>query len=312
MNRVLQIVIFLGLIVFSPLFAEESDISLVANVDKAKASTDETITFTIKLRTPKSNKDLLIPEVGHLIQGMRILDFGSSTKEMGVEDEETKWYKLQADVSGSYILPAVKIKGPDGKSIETAEIFVELTAPDSDSNKGELQDDILDIKDIQRVETNFLLLAGYALIALLPILILGIFIYRRYRKSGQILIPVDPYTEVIKAINRFQTLDTKSDRKVIKEAFFDLSHEVRLYVERIAQYPATDRTTEEIRRDINEVLSLVENARQHFLDLLLFCDKIKFTDHSVSDESFRNCLEQAKQLAEILKPKKEDDSEEVI
>ena len=136
---------------------------LKAMVDKANATTSEDITFSLTLDAIASlNIDL--PEVGGKIQGLRITDFGTDNpKKDGNRVLRRRWYKLRADITGSYVLPAIELKyqTPEGKTetLKTSEIFIEIKAPaiadekGPNSDKGKEKKDIRDIKNLEPIES---------------------------------------------------------------------------------------------------------------------------------------------------------------
>ena len=150
MNRLFIIVLF-SLLYSNFCFGQE--IKLDASVDKALVSTNETLIYTVKLEVPKG-KPVSLPELGDSVQGFRVIDFG---KKEDLSDNEvdifSRWYKLQADISGSYILPSIKIvyqdNGKEEKTLQTSEIFIEVQAVGTDKTSTALGNDIKDIKEIE-------------------------------------------------------------------------------------------------------------------------------------------------------------------
>jgi hypothetical protein len=69
-----------------------------------------------------------------------------------------------------------------------------------------------------------------------------------------------------------------------KEFCFTLSGIVRLYVERQFVFPASDRTLEEIKRDIRSIAGLDDTLRQDLLHILSESDLVKFADKAIPQE----------------------------
>ena len=101
---------FSYLTLFQNVLADEgkSTSFLKAEVDKAVLSPGETLTFRLRAFSSLKEGPLYLPESGDKIQGFRIVDFGKEgpVKEDG-EWVFERWYKLEADLTGSYILPCI-------------------------------------------------------------------------------------------------------------------------------------------------------------------------------------------------------------
>ena len=101
MNRLFIIILF-SLIFSNFCFGQE--IKLDASVDKALITTNESLIYTVKLEVPKG-KSVSLPELGDSVQGFRVIDFGKDEDQSDNEvDVLSRWYKLQADISGSSYL----------------------------------------------------------------------------------------------------------------------------------------------------------------------------------------------------------------
>ena len=115
--------IVLLLCLSSALFAE--GIKLNSFVDKASTTTDDEIKFTITLNHPQ-DVDVNIPDVGPLILGLSINQFGDKKPETikNIVLKE-KWFILKANISGTYQLPAIEITS-NNDTFKTSPIFVEF------------------------------------------------------------------------------------------------------------------------------------------------------------------------------------------
>ncbi len=81
-------------------------VEISAQTDRTTATISEAVTFTLSAHYDK-NIEVKLPEVGTQIAGLRITDFGEDgPKEIDNRLVHKKWYKLQADIAGSYIIPA--------------------------------------------------------------------------------------------------------------------------------------------------------------------------------------------------------------
>lgn len=294
-----------------------SQISLQVEVDKAVATTSDIIRLTVKLRKPKQFSDLVIPEVGGSIAGLRVIEFGDDKPE---EDSGQvllkKWYKLQADISGSYILPATKInyKDAQGKEhqAETSEIFIELKAPgtpnDSASEKSEdpnaVPKALNDIRDIQGpvslgVHPLWKWVGGMGGVGALGA---GFFLFFKFRKKKMVLVPPLPAHEVaLRKLKELEALALHSSFD-FKLFHFTLSEVARAYCEGRFLFPATDRTTEEIEAELEAEFEaeledkpgrfppLTKENRALLLSILKTTDRIKFTDYLPTSDQAQETL----------------------
>ena len=127
-----------------------------AQTDRTTATLSESVTFTLSAQYDKG-LTVKLPEVGTQIAGLRITDFGEEgPKEVDNRLVHKKWYKLQADIAGSYIIPAqaVSYAGDNGtRELKTPQIFIEVKSslkPGPDAPK-----DIIDIKPLEEVPFNW-------------------------------------------------------------------------------------------------------------------------------------------------------------
>ena len=271
----------------------DSQITLKTRVDKAVATTDQSLRLTLSLTKPKSFSDLTLPEIGDQLDGLRIVEFGEEKPQQD-DDQITlqRWYKLQADISGSYIIPALKInyKDPVGRDhlLKTSEIFVEIQPlkkqnnPQEGGEKTTKEKDIRGLKDLAPVGWHPLwkILSWVAGIFFLATLLL---ILLRGRKKEQPQKPTLSPQE--KALQKLKALQKQSPEnlKQYKKYYFELSEISKTYFEDRFQYPATDRTTEEWERDLQEqkrpLQDLDHQKGQLFTQVLREADKVKFTDY---------------------------------
>jgi hypothetical protein len=281
-------------------------VQLEALVDRAVATTSEAITYTVRLRVAEQYKSLSLPEMGDGIAGLRVEEFGSSPfveDPLGRGFVATRWYKLRADISGSYILPRVSLSYPgEGKEerVSTGEIFLEITAPAAAANAaaGEppsIATDIREIKDIVALPGRPWWL--YALGAgLLGALLGGAWWYRRYRtRQSEVeapLIPLDAAQESLAALRASELLAQGRH----KEFHFILSAALRLFLERQFSFPATDRTIEEISRDLPGVTGLSDAQQREFISILSAGELVKFSDMVLAPERSLSLLDEAAAL----------------
>ncbi len=258
--------------------SDQDPVELTAEVDRAEATIIDPFYFRITLEAdPEISVSL--PEIGPQIKGLRIVDMGSE----GPKSREGKiwsqrWYQLQADITGSYLLPTVKISyiGPEGKEhfTETAQIFVEIKSVLDQETEGQ---DIRDIKSLQEINRELPLL--WVLIGLGTLLILGIvigvLIYRRKRKQDleQYLLPEE---QAQKELNHLEITGLLEEERY-REYVFGLSLIFRRYLERKFQMPAAEQTTEEILVSLRTTQILTQTLKEMARTFLEETDPIKYT-----------------------------------
>jgi hypothetical protein len=163
------------------------------------------------------------------------------------------------------------------------------------------QTDIHDIKDI------ILLPAGADLFTIglsigAALLCLGLLMYllrrRRRPKPERPLIPHETARESLAHLARENLLEQGRD----KEFHFALSEIIRLYVERRFDLPASDRTLDEIKRDIGGISQLGEALCADLLLILSEGDLVKFADLHLSTERSSELLGLAQNFVEQTIP----------
>ncbi|MEE2743491.1 MAG: hypothetical protein VYD54_06250 [Bdellovibrionota bacterium] len=290
---------------------EKREVFFKALVDKAIVKPGETLNFKLRLFSPKEGEDFFIPEIGDRIQGFRVIDFGKVGPV--VEDDQKvfeRWYKLEADLTGSYVLPSITLSYKDGKekkSISSSEIFVEVKA-DPVQKKEEGVKEAQDIRDIKSLKkAPFPIHIVYSLIGGLLVLggvILGVYLWKRKNKKD-LMIPLTPPHK--KALEDLAALKiethTLSDHLKRKKFYFSISDIVRSYVEESYEFPAKERTQEEIKKEISDLKSLNFEHQKVFLGILKEADLVKFADIERDEEQGKGILKNAETFVLETMPK---------
>lgn len=298
---------------------DQPPVTLNAFVDNANPTTSDTITFTILLTFKKDMEQVQIPEIGSLIKGFRIVDFATDgPTEKDDRYEIRKWYKLQTDISGSYVLPSIKISQPGTKGsaeIKTAEIFIEVTPPKSSAKpdgKAEVKDDIRDIKDIIPPKKNYLIHLAIAGSLLLLVAIIFAVIFYLKRKKKVVDIPATPPHELalssLKELGEGNLLDSRCTKKF----HFQLSAIARAYLEGQFGLKATDKTIEEIKREIHTIKDLSDDKIQNFMHILRETDIVKFTDSDPGKGLSLNLLNSTVNFVTETMPKEEVEEQDSV
>ena len=306
MNKKFFFNIFLLLCLSPALFAE--GIKLNSFVDKASATTDDEIKFTITLNHPQ-NVEVNIPDVGPLILGLSINQFGDKKPET-IKDIvlKEKWFILKANISGTYQLPAIEITS-NNETFKTSPIFVEFKEPNAESKNDSAQSDIRDIKNIYLTPTSYF---WPILIALLLSFILGSFYYYKYhfkKRSTSITIPAHEtaFNELIK-IKKIE-FNTREEAKLFS---FKISEIIRIYFEALLNINVTDKTTGEIKRTLPTHPNINDQHQKCFIKLLEDTDLIKFTDILPDNSQKSELYNLAYTLIEETKPKVIESQEDLV
>lgn len=273
-------------------------------VDKATLSSNETVKFSIKL-IKDASQDLEIPELGDLIQGFRIIDYG--LKELEEDDRYPsmkiyeKWYNLTADLSGEYILPAVVITYKTSEGLEeelsTSEIFIRVN---SSKDQGVLEKDIRDIKNIFEEKMSFFFI--FILLGLLSGVIIIILIVKMIAKrTRKRPLVIKPWEKAVEALNEIKVFNL-DDPSLVKKYYFTLTDILKLYFEEEFFYPATDRTYPELVRDLKQMDKPSKEFQKKFLEIIEHVELIKYSDlvkdHKFHEEIWKRSLH----FIEITKP----------
>jgi hypothetical protein len=252
-------------------------VELSTGVDRAEARVAEPITFRITLETAPDISASL-PEVGSRIQGFRIVDMGREgpkAKEGRVWSQ--RWYELQGDFAGSYVLPGVRLPYADSEGkqhvAETEQLFVEIK---SLLDQQEEAQDIRDLKPLEKAKREiprswlFLSLGGLGILGLVAGLLLHL---RRKRHMKQLIrSPEELAYEELQYLEATGLLEEERYREYV----FGLSLIFRRYLERRFQVPAAEQTTEEIFVSLRETEQLDKTMKEMARSFLEETDPIKY------------------------------------
>lgn len=261
---------------------KKNPVEIKSSVDKTEATIGDIITYTITIDYDSKIKPK-IPEFGAEISGFRIIDFG---EEKPIKDEQRiilkKWYKLSADIIGTYILPAVEVKFIDNlkkeKKVKTSEIFIEIKSVLKDNSQKNIND-IIDIKPpvpVKIQNNNFLLVIG--IITVVIIISLIYFLYIRKLKTVNPE-PQKPAHEI--ALNDLEKLKNLNldlnDYNVLKKYYFSISEIFRNYLKNRFNILALERPSEEIIAELINIEDINTEQREIVGTFLTHTDLVKFS-----------------------------------
>ncbi len=293
-----------------------------SRVDRAVATTGDVITYTV-IVDHDPGYQVELPETGADIAGFRIIDVGSEDpREEGGRRILERWYKLRADLVGSYVLPPVEVAfRPVGdvetateasaeagagdeapfETVQTSEIFIEVQSVLPED--GEVTD-IRGLKPLREVATPipwWLWAAAGAGAMLLALL--GAWLWRRGRRK--IEPPPRPAHEIaFEALARLRETDFE-DPEAMRRFHFEISEVVRAYVENRFTLNATDLTTEEITAMLDEVRDLAGDDSELLRRFLTATDQVKFAAHEPSEEEIEGTYEGALSFVEATRERPE-------
>jgi hypothetical protein len=308
MNRKLNIILILLVLTSFALIsqaAEESLISVESHVDRATITIGDRILYTLKVTTdPKVKLEPLA--LGSNLGAFEVKDYKiydpEKTKEGKIVNKSE--YVITTFTTGEYVIPSVTINYTDPKGekkqIKSEPLFILVKSVGASESDKE---DIRGLKPPIDVSGGWW---GYLLILpLIALLSAGGFLYYRQRAKGLALpkIPDElqkPAWEV--ALFELESLRNSDllEKKQIKKYFIILSEIARKYLERRYEFPALDRTTEEIKGEIKKI-KLDQKTTELTYNLLNFCDLVKFAKYVPSTDKIEESLNDAYSIVNLTK-----------
>lgn len=292
---------------------------LRAAVDRATATTGDLITYEVEVeREPDVSVELADPGTG--IAGFRIVDLGQDAPETLASGRivERRWFKLRADLVGSYVLPGLSATyggaAGDAGDLATPEIPVEVESVLPAD--GTEVTDIRDIKPLRRVEPGRPWLLWLGIASAVLALAAAAWWWRRRRKRGSAspATPrVPPYELAIQELERLRRTDFSNLRE-LRRYYFAVSAVLRAYIEGRFGLNATDLTTEEILSRLGEPAAIairLDPVQARRLErFLLATDQVKFAAHLPGPEEIDRTYEQALGFVQATRPPVDDGDED--
>lgn len=276
-------------------------------VDKATATVGDRITLTLSLSS-EPQISVRLPEAGSQITGLRIVDAGEEGPKM-VDNRsvQMKWYKLQPDMVGSYIIPALSVTytgaGGAQQELKTAQLFIEVKSVLNDQKEGANRT-IRDIKSPQDIPWSPGKPLTYGLlIAVLLIAGGALLFYYVFKKKSQP--PASPKPAHIRAFEELERLTREQliEKGIVREYYFRLSEIFRRYIERRFHIPAVERTTEEIMPDILRLQTCDAAAKAETREILRYADLVKFArfcpDRKTTDNDYQRVVRVIEETKEV-------------
>ncbi|MCP3961173.1 MAG: hypothetical protein GY719_25280 [bacterium] len=282
-----------------------------SHVDRAIATTGDVINYTVTVDHDPAY-EIELPEPGADIAGFRIIDVG--TEEPREEDGrriQERWYKLRADLVGSYVLPPVRVayrpardesateagESTEAQSVETSEIFIEVQSVLPEGSEVSEIRGLKPLREIERALPWWIPAAGGAAFVLLGLL--GFFLWRLMRRP--VYVEPRPAHEVAyEALERLRHTDFE-DAEAMRRFHFEISEVIRGYVESRFTLNATDLTTEEIVGRLDEIRSLRGDEGTRLRQFLGATDRVKFAAYEPAEDEISQTYEGALSFVEATR-----------
>jgi hypothetical protein len=284
--------------------ADHLDIVVSAQTDRTIAALDETIRFTLSVTCPQ-HVQLHMPEIGSLIAGLRIVDFGEIGPRL-VDNSLVfeKWFDLRADLSGVYILPAMTVRAVDHdetREITTPQIFIKVGAHSVRADNETMQD-IIDIKPpaaLPRDPRLFVMAGVIAVVLFLVGLAAGLYV-RRSRAAA--LVPQKPAH--VLAYEQLEQLERERlvERGIVHTHYVRLSDIFRQYLQNRFAISAVEQTTQELLRSIKGLSDLSVAGKKNTRDFLLQADLVKFAKYRPEKQNIVFNQQQVRDIIDQTRP----------
>ena len=277
-------------------------IELSATVDRAVAEPGDIITFAIRAEY-QPGVALELPEVADRLSDFRIVDASFSQPVPQANRLITeRSYKLQADISGSYVIEPIEVTYdlPDGKreAVKTPKIFIEI---ESMLAKDGNVEDIRDIKP--PLVISYLYRMIFSILGVLCACILAVLLIRKlveWRTHG-----AEAHKMALKPAHEeaLEALEMLLNKRLVEKGrmrkfCFEISMIFRRYMQARFGIPALDLTTEEIIPRVEENGILEDDIRQIVREFLVDTDMVKFAKYMPSMEEMETILRYARTFIE--------------
>jgi len=284
-------------------------IVLSSSTDRTNVGVSEAFQFRIQLDYREDLDPLDIPEMGPLIQGLRILEpvQKEPVRSAGRVYKE-RIYRLMGDLEGSFTLPEVEIyvSLKDGeKRVKTPKIYLEIGAEHAADN----MEDILEIDGLVASKFSRDFLGLWTLLGVLSLLVLGYFLYRQIGKEEILTVRIPAHEWALEALENLRARDFPS-RGMSVEFCHQLSRILRGYLNRRFAIPAEESTLEELLPRLQRHRDLEEGHSSALSGILNAMDRIRFAGVGGESSNLERALDQVSQF--IYQTAEPEDESEVV
>ncbi|OGC75885.1 MAG: hypothetical protein A2145_07140 [candidate division Zixibacteria bacterium RBG_16_40_9] len=268
---------FILFLVFSVASAEEKLISVQSNVDKHTITLGDRIKYNLTVRYNPKIK-LLPLNLGSRLGEFEVKDFKTYPEQKRRNQNITKSeYIITTFNTGKLTIPPLAITYQDELGIPrwilSDSIAIEVK---SVPRKATDTDDIRGLKPPWEIPGS--IWVYLLLVVLVTLAGLGYWYYRKFIMRKPVTVEPEikrPAWEVaLEELQKLKNTDLVNTGKV-KEYYFILSEILRKYIENRFDLACIDRTTEEIKQELNNGI-LDQNIKDRFLTFLIESDLVKF------------------------------------
>lgn len=271
---------------------EDGPNSVVARVDKSRATTADRIRFDLEI-TSAEFTEIQLPDYGGRLGDFEVLELTTSPPELAGSGKvrEVRTWILEPFLEGSYAIPKLEIdfrlNGQPDRQIVTEQINIRVTSVLSPKGEPELNEiaDPVALPSKSKAWIWGLIIGGILGLAG------GAFAvwFFKFRNQKPAAPPRPPHEIALEAIADLMREDLPG-RGEDKEFYSRISDVLRRYIEGRFGIHAPGQTTEEF---LNR--QRFEPAHQQLLEhFLKYCDLVKFAEHQPTGQDFRDTVDACK------------------
>ncbi|MEE4000199.1 hypothetical protein V1T75_07605 [Tenacibaculum sp. FZY0031] len=299
--------LYICLFLTSFAFAQQPQVK--AEIDTTNIRIGEQFQYKI---TVDETENVIIPKLNNL-KGLEVID---TLKIDTIENKLIRKYILTGFDSGAFYIPQQQIFIRN-QAYLTDSLLVNVATVPIDTTKIK-KFPIKGIKGEPYQFDDFKQYIWWVVIAIIVIaLLLYFFVFKKKKEQEEtIVVPLlAPYEE---AMQKLEELDKKLlwQNNQVKKYYSELTDIIRGYIERELHVPALESTTDElidVLRDFNDTNS-IETSREiidKLKDLLQESDLVKFAKSKPLSHEIEEDRKEAKLIIDNLKPKKQEEDDEV-
>ncbi|WP_417800323.1 hypothetical protein [Tenacibaculum sp.] len=299
--------LYICLFLTSFAFAQQPQVK--AEIDTTNIRIGEQFQYKI---TVDETENVIIPKLNNL-KGLEVID---TLKVDTIENKLIRKYILTGFDSGAFYIPQQQIFIRN-QAYLTDSLLVNVATVPIDTTKIK-KFPIKGIKGEPYQFDDFKQYIWWVVIAIIVIaLLLYFFVFKKKKEQEEtIVVPLlAPYEE---AMQKLEELDKKLlwQNNQVKKYYSELTDIIRGYIERELHVPALESTTDElidVLRDFNDTNS-IETSREiidKLKNLLQESDLVKFAKSKPLSHEIEEDRKEAKLIIDNLKPKKQEEDDEV-
>jgi len=303
-RKYLSVLIFISLIIFRVMPAQESGISIETKIDTTVATIGDQLHLQVRLQYPPGTS-FELPQVDKTLGQFEV--YGNRLSEPRKKDQrfEQDWeLTLAIFDTGQVTIPALEIKAR--KADDTTTVLAFQTVPQSIRVYTVLAPDSRELKDIKPPFSLRWAISGKTiLLIILLVLISGaIWYYRRWKKAHPPLFIDEKFLDPphVVALNQLNLLKEKMPvtPEEIQVFYFRVSEILREFLERRFFIRALEMTTGEITEVLNSV-ELEKSVVLEWSTLLPDLDIVKYAGQTPAIKDILTVWEKACRCVELTK-----------